>query len=42
LSPDEGAIPIGFVDARIAGEKSDFKDWETNHPYFRMLPAGPK
>src|SRR5450432_2961107 len=24
----------GFVDALIAGEKTDFKDWETNTPYF--------
>jgi methylenetetrahydrofolate--tRNA-(uracil-5-)-methyltransferase len=23
-----------FVDALIAGEKTDFKDWETNTPYF--------
>jgi len=24
----------GFVDALLAGEKTDFKDWETNTPYF--------
>jgi methylenetetrahydrofolate--tRNA-(uracil-5-)-methyltransferase len=24
----------GFVDALIAGEKTDFKEWETNTPYF--------
>jgi len=24
----------GFVDALMAGEKTDFKDWETNTPYF--------
>src|SRR6202521_4510842 len=24
----------GFVDPLIAGEKTDFKDWETNTPYF--------
>jgi methylenetetrahydrofolate--tRNA-(uracil-5-)-methyltransferase len=24
----------GFVDALIAGEKTDFKDWEANTPYF--------
>ncbi len=24
----------GFVEALLAGEKSDFKDWETNTPYF--------
>jgi len=23
-----------FVDALIAGEKTDFKEWETNTPYF--------
>jgi methylenetetrahydrofolate--tRNA-(uracil-5-)-methyltransferase len=24
----------GFVDALLAGEKTDFKEWETNTPYF--------
>ena len=24
----------GFVEALLAGEKTDFKDWETNTPYF--------
>jgi methylenetetrahydrofolate--tRNA-(uracil-5-)-methyltransferase len=24
----------GFVDALVAGEKTDFKEWETNTPYF--------
>jgi methylenetetrahydrofolate--tRNA-(uracil-5-)-methyltransferase len=24
----------GFVDALLSGEKTDFKDWETNTPYF--------
>ena len=24
----------GFVDALMSGEKTDFKDWETNTPYF--------
>src|SRR5258707_12902709 len=23
-----------FVDALVAGEKTDFKEWETNTPYF--------
>ena len=28
-----------FIDALLAADKTEFKDWETRHPLFRGLPA---